>query len=153
MCKDTHVGELLGIDTNVQVGSGNTISVMNYFKRIRVLTLNKPDKGNKVFTIVLAEINEDYDSKYYSFELYATPKNGANTLPGYAHVEFITNSQSNKFSYISCGSIDNIRLVNIDNKEKLVADINVPQYGGSDVFLTGLHNYINVIEDVSSLIG
>ena len=143
------VGELIGVNSIVLVGQEFSIKCKNYVKPTFIVSLINPIAGEKIFTLCIANVNANNISKYYSFNIHQTPGYNQNSRAGWAHVEFCSNASFSSLESITCGGISNIRQDIIDGRNVILVDINVAQYGRSDIYITGMHPDTTEITDVT----
>lgn len=132
------------------LGSYDYYKSKNYLLHKFILSLLKPDEGSKKFTITLIKLN-DASSDYciYDFKLIAAALKNSNSRTGILLFCANSSSQYSTYAHLSDGNFSNIRIITYNEERYIAVDVEVQQYGANAIYITGVHENISDIMDVT----
>ena len=132
---------MAGLIPNPKISVGlQGMTCTYYAKPTFILRLSKQGSGSAVFTLAVCELS---DSHFCNIHVFTAPTNtGLNCDAGFADIQVQKTANSGYVS--SCtGSISNGRVVNHNGKSYYAIDVAIIQYGGNDIYVTGLHSHLS----------
>ena len=155
------VGEyryMLGLDTNNNPCRGKVAGIRipiggysaTYYPIPKYLfKLSKNDADNKIFTITLCKLYKTSTGESYDFKLSSLQDYSSNNRSGFILFTCNENNQFLNHSEVCAGNFSNVREITYNGASYMAVDVLCQQYGHCYITLTGLHNHIADIMDVT----
>ena len=116
-----------------------------------IVSIHKPTEGNETKTITLFKI-EDYNTSHFNFfEIFTIPFYSNNhCLPGWCKVHYApAGTLQSDVAHAEYGCFSNLRQISYEGDVYFAIDVLVNQYGSAYIALTGYHEDISQIMDVT----
>lgn len=116
-----------------------------------ILSLHKPGSGNETKTITLFKKGAYNTSHFNFFEIFTVPYYPENhCLPGWCKVHYAASGTlQNDIAHVEYGFFSNLRQISYEGNAYFAVDVLVNQYGAANIGLTGYHEDISQIMNVT----
>ena len=116
---------------------------------IGLFILKKPDNESKTFTITLCKLNRKVVGHSYDFKLSSLENSSSNNRAGFLLFVCNENDQYVSYAEFCAGNFSNVREIMYNGMAYMAVDVYVQQYGHCYITITGIHQNIADIMDVT----